>query len=229
MQLKILSWNIWIHGHFDQIARFLKESNADIIGLQEVKDDDPDRDVITYLKSLGYQHIFTPIPHGWAGKIYKDGPAIFSKYEIQETKTYILSNENKRATVSVDIKIGDKILHTFNTHLVHTHQQPSDEQNEQTDNLIKFLPNEHTIVMGDFNATPESTVIQKMQNVFVNTDPQSLPTWSVYLEGCNVCNQKDISVKLDYIFASKDIKTASFKVWDSKASDHLPVSVIVDF
>lgn len=41
MILKILSWNIWIDGFFDQAAEFLEKSGADIIGLQEVVNDDP--------------------------------------------------------------------------------------------------------------------------------------------------------------------------------------------
>lgn len=54
MILKIFSWNIWIDGYFDQVSGFLKKSNADIIGLQEVKGNDPRRDTIGFLNKLGY-------------------------------------------------------------------------------------------------------------------------------------------------------------------------------
>ena len=53
MHLKILSWNIWINGYFEQITDFLEKADADIIGLQEVEADAPKRDVIGFLTKLG--------------------------------------------------------------------------------------------------------------------------------------------------------------------------------
>ena len=82
--------------------------------------------------------------------------------------------------------------------------------------------------MGDFNATPESETIRKMSEVLVDTDPTSAPTWSVYPAGCLVCNPQAIDTRLDYIFTTPDIKTSSFKVEQSKGSDHLPISVIAE-
>jgi len=94
--------------------------------------------------------------------------------------------------------------------------------------LINILPKEHTIVMGDFNATPESATIQTMkQGMFYDTDQASIPTWSVYPEGCHICNPQAVDIKLDYIFASKDMRTSSFNVGESGASDHLPISALL--
>src|SRR3989344_9066783 len=152
MILKILSWNVWVDGYFDQISDFLKKSNADIISLQDVKNDDPKRDVIKYLDGLGYQHTFASIEKKWSGKIYRDGPAIFSKYNIYKTKTHVLSKTDSRIGLRADIQIKDTLLHVFSTHLIHTHQKESKVQAEQAANLIKVLPRDHTIVMGDFNA-----------------------------------------------------------------------------
>ncbi len=229
MQLKILSWNIWIDGHFDQIVDFLKTSDADIIGLQEVQTDDPKRDVIKYLEGLGYKYVFAPVTKEWGGKVWKDGPAIFSRYNIIESKTHTLSEVNSRAAIQADIQVGNnKALHVFSTHLLHTHQKPDELQVMQVDSLIKVLPGDNTIVMGDFNAAPDSIAIQKMRGIMMDADPASSPTWSVYPEGCSKCIPQAINTRLDYIFTSKDIKTSSFKVENSKGSDHLPISVIVE-
>src|SRR3990167_9398702 len=92
MQLKVLSWNIWVDGYFDQVADFVKSSEADLIGLQEVEDKDPKRDIIKFLRDLGYYHVFAPIKKVWDEKVYNDSEAIFSKYKIQDTRTYELSN-----------------------------------------------------------------------------------------------------------------------------------------
>ena len=228
MSLKILSWNIWINGYFDQVADFLKKSEADIIGLQEVVDNDPNRDIISFLKRLGYENVFDSVEHSWGGKVYRDGPAIFSKHKIIRSETHILSQNDKRAAVQADIIVGDKTLQVFSTHLIHTHQKGSEEQDLQVSNLIKKLPTEYTILMGDFNATPESSVIKSMQKVLVNSDPSSTPTWSAYPEGCRICNPQKLDTCLDYIFTSKDLKISSFKVEESKASDHLPISVLIE-
>src|SRR5262245_8779059 len=119
MRLKILSWNIWIHGYFDQVADFLGRSGAEIIGLQEVTKDNPDRDVIGYLANLGYESVFAPVKHSSGSKTYIDGPAIFSRYKIADSQTYMLSEVDCRAAIRADIEVGGDILHVFSTHLLH--------------------------------------------------------------------------------------------------------------
>ncbi len=228
MRLKILSWNIWTDGYFDQVSSFLKVSGADVIGLQEVVSDDPRRDTISFLAKLGYQHIFAPIKKTWVDRVLSDGPVVFSKHKIQSSETYILSKKDSRAAARADILVGGKLLHVFSTHIIHTHQRQSNVQEEQGLNLIKKIPSKRTIVMGDFNATPDSAVIKKVKSILVDSDPDSQPTWSVYPQGCEVCNPQKIDTRLDYIFTTKDIKTNSFKVEKSNASDHLPISAMVN-
>ena len=83
--------------------------------------------------------------------------------------------------------------------------------------------------MGDFNATPEMTPIKLMREMLVDTDPVSSPTLDVPLFDCKVCEQAALpSTRLDYIFASKDLKTHSFKVEGPHGSDHLPISVVLE-
>jgi endonuclease/exonuclease/phosphatase family metal-dependent hydrolase len=227
MTLKILSWNIWYDCHFAAITKFLAEFDADIIGLQEVAPDDSARDVISYLAKLGYQHVFVPaFQHKRDGRII--GNAIFSKYEITSTAHHILSTVNDRQAVQADIKVGANTLHVFSTHLLHTHQQVSDIQTQQAESLLKVLPADRTIVMGDFNATPDSVIIRKMNEALVNTDPALTPTWSVYAEGCSVCKLSAVNIRLDYIFTSHDLKTASPQVHAPSGSDHLSISVMIE-
>jgi len=227
MQLKVLSWNIWDEGHFDEIAEFLKSSEADIVGLQEVLPFSKNIPIIESLTSLGYEHVYAParLPSGEKEEM---GNAVFSKYPIISSAVHVLSEENKRIAVQTDISVEGEIVHVFSVHLLHTHQQPSGIQELQADNLLKVLPQEKVIVMGDFNATPESVAVQKMYSVLTDTDTAHTPTWSVYPEGCPVCNPQKIDTRLDYIFLSSDIKIITSKVENSKGSDHLPISVIVE-
>jgi endonuclease/exonuclease/phosphatase family metal-dependent hydrolase len=94
--------------------------------------------------------------------------------------------------------------------------------------LVEKMPAERVIVMGDFNATPESAAIQAMRKVLVDSGPASTPTWSVYPEGCRACNPQAIDTRLDYIFTSKDLKLRSFEVGNSRGSDHRAISAIVE-
>ena len=82
--------------------------------------------------------------------------------------------------------------------------------------------------MGDFNATSDSKTILKVKESFIDVDSNNEPTWSVYPEGCVTCNPQKIDIRLDYIFTTKDIKTHSYRVEDSKGSDHLPISVMAE-
>lgn len=228
MQIKILSWNIWYDGHFDEISKFLAEFDADILGLQEIVPDDPTRDTVGFLKTLGYQHVFAPVL-----TIKKDGRtmsnAVFSKYPIVSNETHWLSETDSRNALQADIKAGETTLHIFSTHLLHTHQQSSEIQELQARNLIKVLPLDHVIVMGDFNATPDSTAIQEMRKVMVDSNYASIPTLNANLFDCSKCDPQAIhNTCLDYIFTTNDIKINSLKVHDPAGSDHLAISVIVE-
>src|ERR1700680_1201011 len=112
MHLKILSWNIWYDGHFDEITRFLASFDADILGLQEVMPADPTRDTIRFLKRLGYQHAIAPVL-----AIKKDrrtmSNAIFSKYPMVSTEIYTLSDADSRNALRADVNVGETTLHVF--------------------------------------------------------------------------------------------------------------------
>lgn len=230
MSLKILSWNIWFYGDLEKVDKFLENFNADILGLQEVMMVDKKVQISKRLtEKLGYKYVYTPAFQYPINGIPTDiGNAIFSKYPIISNQIHNLSENENRVAVQVDVNVGDKILHVFNTHLFHTHQQPSQLQDLQAANLIKVLTPRKTVLMGDFNALPESNAIKIISKVLKNTDTNSLPTWSVYPEGCEKCLPKEIMYKLDNIFTSQDIKSSSFKVEKSQASDHLPISVVIE-
>lgn len=80
--------------------------------------------------------------------------------------------------------------------------------------------------MGDFNALPKSSVIQSMRSALIDSDPTSNPTAFLYPADC--CNIQSVEIRLDYIFVTRDIKVYDFKVLNSKASDHLPISLQIE-
>lgn len=232
MEIKILSWNIWADCNFAEVTEFLRTSNADIIGLQEVMVDDKKRDVVDFLGKLGYEHVVEP----WGKIAYYGGRTmangIFSRYPIIASKAHALSGskkEEKRVAVEASIRVGNVMLTMLSLHIKHTHQKEMEIQKLQVENLIKVLPKEKVIVMGDFNATPDMTPIKRMREVLVDTNPDSTPTINPSFFDCKECDPKTIAdTRLDYIFTSTDLKTHSPKVESPHGSDHLPISVTVE-
>lgn len=231
MTVKIVSWNIWEGKYFADIINFLKTTSADIISLQEVVQEKGGRTNTAKIiaNNLGYEFVYaTASETEKEGRSLDRGNAILSKHKIVRDKIYTLSETDSRTAIEVDIVIENTTLHVFNTHLIHTHQKQSDTQNLQANSLVKVLPKTKTLLMGDFNATPESDTVKIVTKVLKNTDASNFPTWSVYSDGCQMCKPTSVYIKLDYIFASKDIKSKSFEVGSSKGSDHLPISVEIE-
>ncbi len=228
--ISVLSWNIWGGKYLPEVISFLEKSNADIVALQEVrqKPDGKGNIARTIAEKLGYEWVFQPTGQ-WEqdGKMMDWGNAVLSKYKIKDSRRYDLSELEKRTALEADIQVENHLLHVFSLHLIHSHQMPSEIQNLQADSLFDIVPKEKSIIMGDFNALPESYSIQKAREFFIPTNTHSIPTWSMYREGCSECKPNGLNWILDYIFTSKDITSHSFHVGESKGSDHLPIGLEV--
>lgn len=229
MKIKIISWNIWCYSYFDEVAKFLERCDADIIGIQELLLDDKSRDVVTILEKLGYDYVSALGGEFTKGeKLIKLNNAVFSRLPIVEKKIHKIIEGKMGSVAEARIKVGDQEICIFSTHLKHTHLEPSDYQLEQVEGLISLVQKRKSVVMGDFNAVPESLPIKRMREVFSVTDEEFQPTWCQYPEGCDVCKLQKIDTRLDYIFVTKDIKFSDSKVESPKGSDHLPVSVTIE-
>ncbi len=239
MKIKVLCWNIWCGTHLEEVIEFLKKADADIIGLQEVCEDTRGSIGEIIAKELGYHYVHAvnmdlPVRYipGYGDddmRKIKFGPAILSKHKIVKSQVIELTKEDNRLIIQADVEIGNQIVHVYSIHLKHTCQKYLELQDLQAENLINITSNEKTIVMGDFNSLPESIVVKKIKNALKDTEESiATPTWSVYKNGCTMCRVDSIRYKLDYIFTSKDLVANSFTVHDSKGSDHLPISAIIE-
>lgn len=228
MTVKVVSWNIWFGKHYHDIIKHLKRAEADIIGLQEVIQDlDGKHNTAENIaKELGYHWKYQETTQvELEGKTVSWGNAVLSKYPITNTHLHELpEGENKKTALETTIDIDGKTLKVVSTHLLHTHQQPSELQDKQAQKVVEIMPSEKAIVMGDFNATPESNAIKIVSESLHNTDTQLDPTAFMYIDGCTVCKIDEATLRLDYIFATKDLIVHSFETDYSKGSDHLPIA-----
>ncbi|MBI2039661.1 endonuclease/exonuclease/phosphatase family protein [Candidatus Microgenomates bacterium] len=238
MQIKVVSWNIWQGHHLKMIISFLKQNNADVIGLQEAIEKDGTNTAAVIAKELGYQCSYhRAVDQTRLG--YPQGNAILSRYPIAKSIFHKLSGlslykntaeTEPRIAVEAKINTGNNMLTVFTVHLAYSHQfKESKMRNLQVDNLIKLLPSARAILMGDFNSHPDSLIVTKLNQVMVNADQNlTVPTWTVYPFNVEGFAETKLRHRLDYIFVSKDIRVRSFRVKDSEGSDHLPVSAIVE-
>ncbi len=237
MKITVLSWNIWQGKHFPEIIDFLRDKDADIVGLQEVIEKDGTNTAEEIAAALKLNHAYyqainkTRLGH-------PQGNAILSKYPIEVSKRHFLSppelyqdtaETEPRIAVEAKIRIGNDLLTVLTVHLAYSDRfEHSDMRDLQVQNLIKILPKSETILMGDFNSHPEDPNISRIGKVLANADEKPTePTWTLYLHDYEGFREDKLRHRLDYIFASKDLSVEGFKIEQSRGSDHLPISAIL--
>lgn len=236
--MKVLSWNIWQGNHLPEIIDFLEKADADVVALQEVVVKDGSNTAELIAKALGYFYEYDPAIQQNAFGV-PQGNAVLSRYPIAERKAHMLSDEDlyaktaetePRIAVETTLVVNDINIKVFSVHLAYSHKfQPSKMRELQVDNLLKVLPQTSTILMGDFNSHPNNSVIEKLGEVMKNADAKlTEPTWTIYPFKYRGFKETELHHRLDYIFVSKDLRTEHFQVEQSKGSDHLPISAVIE-
>lgn len=224
MKIKLLSWNIWGGIMFPGILRYLAETNADIVALQEVCEEEGSNTAEKLAERLGYQYCYAyNMDCLWEGKATRRGNAILSKYPIRTMHRYILSSVLPRTVIRGDIAIGNSVLHVISIHLVPHFPDTPHLQREQVTSLVRELPKEKTVIMGDMNNVPTSEPLTVMTQYFTDSDVRGVPTWCLYPDGPAHEKKESVVWKYDYILSTSDLCVTDFAVGTSNASDHLPV------
>ncbi|MFC4546711.1 endonuclease/exonuclease/phosphatase family protein [Paenactinomyces guangxiensis] len=233
--IKVLTFNIH-HGrgtdrqkNIDRTLQVLKESDADLIGLNEVDKHFSKRsyheDQISWLAHhLQMYHAFGPtltLKSRRYNRIRQFGNAFLSRYPI-------VSQTNHRLHFYGG-KIGGRGLLEMS---VHVHHQPVQVyvthlslnpflHHKQTNFIIGQLMNHHqpVILLGDWNMKPHSRGWKKLTQYLTDASTVSERKRSYTFPSFHPKTQ------LDYIFTSHHFQVASTKVIKKipAASDHLPL------
>ncbi len=207
---------------FDLMAKTIKESDADVIALNEIrgrgKREDYQEQTETLAKLLGFPHFY------FAQAILVDGcnpygNALISRYPIKNAQTIRIPdplikigkfNFEARCILKAEIDAGE----SFTAMVTHFGLNRSEQKNA-VETVLKNLPDKKCVLMGDFNATPENPVLAPIKSklfdtaeVFSNTKfsfPSDKP-----------------DKKIDYIFTSRDVNVIKADLMQVIASDHLP-------
>lgn len=221
--IRVMTYNIQYGKGLDgiqdlnRIAEIIKESNADIIGLQEVERLSSRSNFINQTKflaeKLNMYAVFSP-----ALKIgtFQYGNAVLSRFPIIDAqKVSIKSQQEPRNILMTKIDLFGQEIVFISTHLGLSQAERLEHVNKIITSLTPHnLP---TILVGDWNSRPNSKEVQKIKAI-LNDNHQ--------LAGSNkgyTFPSKQAEARIDYIFTSSDIKVFNNQTIKTYVSDHLPV------
>lgn len=234
MQIKIMSFNIQHCLNFvtreidyDLIADTIKKCGADIIGLQEVRNKGKSKDykkqAKIIAKKLGFYYYFAEAIRFNGKNPY--GNALISRYPIKSAHTILIPEpETKkyngyyetRCLLKATIDVGSEL----NVLVCHFGLNP-DEQENAVSVIVPNISAERCVLMGDFNVQPDNAVLNPIsQNLYDTADRFDSPKLSF---------PSDVpTVKIDYIFVSKDLVVSEADIPEIVSSDHRPHTATIN-
>lgn len=241
MKISILQWNVLYLEKADNILKLIKFVDADVVCLQELtqhSEVNPHRDIPAEIGSLGY-HCYYKAPE--KDSTLTLGNGIFSKFPLSNLRQVYLihadpSNKDfpqfDRGYIEARLNLPNTTLTLGTAHLSYSPHFtffPA-KQAEAEKFLDTISPNrQRFIVTGDFNATPDSNLIQELDNILVHAGPDySEPTWTTKPFEMHDFKADTLDWRLDYVFTTPDVKLVSSKIVETDFSDHLPVLVEVE-
>ena len=213
---------------FDIMAQAIKKCDADIIGLNEMRDEGPNAEYEAQTKiiaeKLGYYHYFAKAIDFNGVNPY--GNALISKYPILSAEVVLIPEPEVRG---YDGYYEDRCLlkavldvngEQVTVMVIHFGLNP-DEAENAANAVINNIPEGKVILMGDFNLPPESELLLPIRQKLFDTaeligeEKLSYPSDDPY-------------IKIDYIFTSRDIKVVSADIPAIVASDHRPHTATIE-
>jgi endonuclease/exonuclease/phosphatase (EEP) superfamily protein YafD len=205
--LRIVTLNTWANkAQVDAIVRFIEQTEADIILLQEI--DRKDRAaILARLQPIYPQVFFDQRP--------QRSPAILSKQPWLETGVLKATN-NRVVAVWARFEQGGR---AFEVASVHTGNPFKPEaQATDIDRLIEFVRNRRgpVILGGDFNLTPFSWKLTKLAQL-------TGLKWAQVFSASWPANRFVPVVLLDHVLLKGPLALVKVETGSSVGSDHLPV------
>lgn len=233
----------------DSVADFIAKNNFDVIGMQEVLDNQ-----LNDLKKKlpQYSHVGVGREDGKTGGEYAPIFYLHDKYELLDSNTFWLSQYPDSAgfigwdgactriatwAKLKDIKSG-KIFMAVNTHFDHVGTEARKKSALLIiDKIKEIVGNKPAILTGDFNVTDSSEAYKTItNNNFVIKDAYKIcdkkegTTYTFHDFGRIALEKRQ---KIDFIFVTPSIKVLETKIAENKnnffLSDHNPHIATLEF
>lgn len=216
-------WNQSVN--LEQIADILRQSECDIIGLNEVRGEGPspyyDNQAEILANLTGLHYFFAPAVEFPNEGSY--GTAILSRFPIVSGEIVRIppAKELSRREPRCFLKATVQAENAVTVLISHFGGHPR-EQEISVDTLLSQMTHLKTPVLflGDLNTTPGDGILdriyEKMEEAFFPENPATFPSFHPVR-------------KIDYIFASGPAQFSEQRVLDVVASDHFPLVATVEF
>lgn len=229
--LRVMTYNV--HSAFDltgrqdpaAIAAAIEASGAHLVALQEVSRGwliNGSTDLAHWLSNrLHMQVVF----QGTSGPLW--GNAILSSVPLRATGSERLPSSSaliQRGYLWVELADGDNEgLRLINTHLSNLEREAALRQLQAAALVTDWGGGDATLLVGDLNATPGSTVIARLQR------GGFLDSWAEGGSGSGATYPSDSpTVRIDWILHTADLTVSQVERIDSQSSDHRPLAVTVE-
>ncbi len=212
--------------NMEALAEAIEAEEPDVIALQEVSRGwliNGSVDTLEWLSQrLGMPYVWGPAADSaW-------GNAVLSRYPLTGVEHHSMPNNDDLIMdrgflwIEIDTSMGTR-LRVIATHF-HSGEGDSDLRLPQAFAILKRWQNEErTVLLGDFNARPDSPEVQAiLQAGFEDTLVEAGADGDGYTYASD-----DLVERIDYIFVTPDLSAQDFSVRLTQASDHLPVAVTV--
>ena len=205
---------------FEIMAKAILDCDADIVGLNEMRDIGIDSEYTAQVEKLaeltGMKYFYFALAIEFSG-IGPYGNAILSKIPIIHAESIVIPDPEPKAydgyyetrcVLKAELEGGVTILVT------HFGLNP-DEQENAVKTVVENLSKERCILMGDFNVTPENPVLDPIKAKMTDTAD------SFHMPKLSWPSDKP-DRKIDYIFVSRDVSVEYADIPPIMASDHRP-------
>ena len=236
MEIKVMTFNT-LHCmnymthkiDFDIMADTIRQCGGDIIGMQEMRDeaDAPRYDAQTRIlaEKLGYPYYYFAEAIRHEG-IKPYGNALISRYPILSAETVMIPDPEEkkysgyyetRCILKATIDVGGGLT----VMVSHFGLNPDEWENAVQTVLANTEP-QKCMVMGDFNMSPANEYLAPLFEKLCDTAEK-------FTEPKLSFPADEPRMKLDYIFATSDIKVLDADIPAIVASDHRPHVATVEF
>jgi len=211
---------------FGVMADAILACDADIVGLNEMRGAGSDAEFEAQVEKLAE---LSGMPYYYFAKAIEvkgKGPygnGLLSKKPILKAETVMIPDPVKekggryetRCLLKAEIEGGITVLVT---HM----GLNADERLNAVETVIGHIAEKKCILMGDFNMEPSDEILSPIYDVMQDT--------AVMFDSAQLSFPSDApTVKIDYIFLSRDVEIVSADIPAIVASDHRPHTAEVDF
>ncbi|MBR6503290.1 MAG: endonuclease/exonuclease/phosphatase family protein [Clostridia bacterium] len=205
---------------FDIMARAIKECDADVIGLNEMRNVGVHHE---YLDQVGILSELTGIENHYFAEAIKFsgvnpyGNGMLSKLPILSVETIIIPDPDPKkydGYYETRCVLKAKLEGDITVLISHFGLNP-DEQENAVKTIVENIAPSKCIVMGDFNMQPDNPLLNPIRERMVDTA-------KFFTEPKLSFPSDEPNIKIDYIFVSPDVEVVAADIPNIVAADHRP-------